>query len=85
MAARYAEKHVCQAVFTHATLRCLTFPDSDLCATIRAVPHTKTTVYLAPQQIRALKKISERTGIPQSVLIRRAIDAIIKKYKKRRS
>jgi len=32
---------------------------------------------LAPKQIKALKKISEKTHIPQAVLVRQAIDILI--------
>jgi hypothetical protein len=45
----------------------------------------KTSVYLTLAQTTALKKISDRTGIPQSVLIRRGVEMAIKKYRKVKS
>ena len=38
---------------------------------------TSTTVYLYREQARALRKITQQTGIPMSVIIRRGIDMAI--------
>jgi predicted DNA-binding protein len=38
---------------------------------------TSTTVYLTPEQLRELRRLSERTGLPQSVLIRRGVNTVI--------
>lgn len=37
-----------------------------------------TTVYLRGDQVRELRKLSAKTRIPQSVLIRRGVDYAIK-------
>ena len=39
----------------------------------------RTNFYLTEAQIKGLKKISTKTGAPVSVLIRRAIDAYVKR------
>lgn len=39
--------------------------------------------FLPEQQIEALKKLSEKTGLSVSELIRRAIDAFLKKQQKK--
>jgi hypothetical protein len=41
---------------------------------------TKTSVYLDQARLVALKEISDRTLIPQSVLIRKGIDLVIAEY-----
>ena len=38
---------------------------------------------LTPEQIEALRKISEQTHIPQAVLIRQAVDILIEELTKR--
>jgi hypothetical protein len=43
----------------------------------------KHALYLDAHQIEALRKITKRTRIPASVIIREAVDAIIKKYSKK--
>jgi predicted DNA-binding protein len=43
---------------------------------------TQTTVYLDPEHVEALKKLSDSTGIPQAMYIREAIDDLLKKYAK---
>ncbi len=39
----------------------------------------RTTIFLSPEQIQKLGKISTKTGAPVAELIRRAIDAWLKK------
>lgn len=39
-------------------------------------------MYLTPTQKRALDKLTEQTRIPRAVLVREAIDDLLKKYKK---
>jgi predicted DNA-binding protein len=41
----------------------------------------RTTVYLTPEQIKRLAKLSAKTGAPEAELIRRAIDEYLKKRK----
>lgn len=41
---------------------------------------TSTTIYMEKEQHVKLKAISEETGIPFAVLIRRAVDKILKEY-----
>lgn len=38
-------------------------------------------MYLTPAQKRALDKLTEHTRIPRAVLVREAIDDLLKKYK----
>lgn len=40
--------------------------------------------YLTDSQIKELKKVSKKTGLTVSELIRRAIDEHLEKYKERR-
>ena len=40
------------------------------------------TVWLTEEQIRDIKRISERMRVPQAVLVREAVDWVIKKYNK---
>jgi predicted DNA-binding protein len=42
----------------------------------------KTSIYLSPEQLAALKKISDRTQIPMARLLRKAVDAVISTHKK---
>ena len=35
-------------------------------------------MYLTHEQVRELKRLSSRTGVPQSVMIRRGVDFAIK-------
>ena len=37
-----------------------------------------TTVYLTQDQLRRLKAITQRTGIPQAVVIRRGVEIALK-------
>jgi hypothetical protein len=39
--------------------------------------------YVTPAQAKALKALSAKTGIPQSVMVRAGIDIAIKKYRKK--
>jgi len=39
-----------------------------------------TTVYVEPEQDTALKKLRDRTGIPMAVLIRDAIDTMLRRW-----
>jgi hypothetical protein len=42
----------------------------------------RTVIYLSKQQRSALKKMSEETGAPVTVLVRRAIIDYLGKYKR---
>ena len=44
-----------------------------------------TTVYLRPDQIKDLKRLSDKTGIPQAVMIRRGVDFAITETKSDRA
>ncbi len=41
----------------------------------------QTPMYLSPEQKRALDRLSEVTRIQRSVLVREAIDDLLRKYK----
>jgi hypothetical protein len=43
----------------------------------------KTSIYLEKSTLAALKQISEKTGIPQAVLIRRGVESVLKQYRKK--
>ena len=38
------------------------------------------TMYIKDEQMEALKKLSERTKVPQSVYVREALDMLLEKY-----
>jgi len=38
------------------------------------------TIYIKGEQLEALKKLSERTKVPQSVYVREALDMLLEKY-----
>ncbi len=38
------------------------------------------TIYLKGEQLEALKKLSEKTKVPQSVYVREALDMLLEKY-----
>lgn len=38
----------------------------------------RTNIYLKPEQLKKLAALSEKSGAPMAVLIRRAIDAYLK-------
>lgn len=42
----------------------------------------QTSMYLRPEQIKKLNKLKEITRIPRAVLIREAVDDLLKKYTK---
>jgi len=44
--------------------------------------HTKIarTIYIKSEQLDALKKLSEKTKVPQSVYVREALDMLLEKY-----
>ena len=44
-----------------------------------------TTSYLYEGQIKLLKKLSAKTGVPKAIYIREAIDLLLDKYKKKLS
>ncbi len=44
---------------------------------------TQYSTKLAPEQIKALRKISEQTHIPQAVLVRQAVDILIEELSKK--
>jgi predicted DNA-binding protein len=46
--------------------------------------YTQISVYLTDQQDKDLRKLKARTRIPIAIMIREAIDAIIKKYMRRK-
>lgn len=39
-------------------------------------------MYLRPEQMKQLNALTERTRIPRAVLIREAVDDLLKKYKR---
>lgn len=41
---------------------------------------TARTIYINNEQIDALKRLSERTKVPQSVYVREALDMLLEKY-----
>jgi predicted DNA-binding protein len=43
-----------------------------------------TTIYLDPEQVKALKRLHEETKVPTAVRIREAIDNLLAKYNRRR-
>jgi len=44
--------------------------------------HTKVarTIYINSDQVEALKRLSERTKVPQAVYVREALDMLLDKY-----
>ncbi len=44
--------------------------------------HTKVarTIYIEGEQLDALKKLSQKTKVPQSVYVREALDMLLEKY-----
>jgi predicted DNA-binding protein len=38
------------------------------------------TIYIKDEQIEALKRLSEKTKVPQSVYVREALDMLLEKY-----
>jgi predicted DNA-binding protein len=38
------------------------------------------TIYLKDEQLEALKRLSEKTKVPQSVYVREALDMLLEKY-----
>lgn len=44
---------------------------------------TQYSTKLTPEQIKALRKISEETHIPQAVLVRQAVDVLIEELSKK--
>jgi len=44
--------------------------------------HTKVarTIYIKGEQLEALKRLSEKTKVPQSVYVREALDMLLEKY-----
>jgi len=38
------------------------------------------TIYINDQQMEALKRLSEKTKVPQSVYVREALDMLLEKY-----
>jgi hypothetical protein len=49
-----------------------------------ATRRSKYVLYLDARQIAALRAISKRTKIPASVIAREGIDAIVKKYHRKK-
>ena len=43
----------------------------------------KASIFIEREQLAKLKAISERTMIPMSALMRRAINSVIEEYKKK--
>ena len=46
------------------------------------MPHKKVarTIYIKDEQLEALKRLSEKTKVPQSVYVREALDMLLEKY-----
>ena len=38
------------------------------------------TIYIKDEQMEALKRLSEKTKVPQSVYVREALDMVLEKY-----
>ena len=38
------------------------------------------TIYIKDEQVEALKRLSEKTKVPQSVYVREALDMLLEKY-----
>ncbi len=38
------------------------------------------TIYIEGEQVEALKRLSEKTKVPQSVYVREALDMLLEKY-----
>ncbi len=38
------------------------------------------TIYIEDEQMEALKRLSEKTKVPQSVYVREALDILLEKY-----
>ena len=38
------------------------------------------TIYIKDEQVEALKRLSEKTKVPQSVYVREALDMVLEKY-----
>ena len=38
------------------------------------------TIYIKGEQLEALKRLSEKTKVPQSVYVREALDMLLEKY-----
>jgi len=47
-----------------------------------SLSHTKIarTIYINSDQVEALKRLSERTKVPQAVYVREALDMLLDKY-----
>lgn len=43
-------------------------------------PKVARTIYIKGEQLEALKKLSEKTKVPQSVYVREALDMLLEKY-----
>jgi hypothetical protein len=52
------------------------------CITVQGVFLKKVarTIYIKDEQLEALKKLSEKTKVPQSVYVREALDMLLEKY-----
>ena len=46
--------------------------------------YTQLALFVTPEQKRALKALSEETLIPQQALLRKAIDELLAKHRKRK-
>ncbi|MDI7259032.1 MAG: ribbon-helix-helix domain-containing protein [Thermodesulfobacteriota bacterium] len=46
------------------------------------MPQTKVarTIYINNDQVEALKRLSEKTKVPQAVYVREALDMVLEKY-----
>ncbi len=47
------------------------------------MPNKKFVMWLDTEQIKRLKALSKKTGIPMSVMIRRGVDWTIKKHSRK--
>jgi hypothetical protein len=49
---------------------------------VQVLGHTKVarTIYIEGEQLDALKKLSQKTKVPQSVYVREALDMLLEKY-----
>ncbi len=45
-----------------------------------ALKKVARTIYINDEQMEALKRLSEKTKVPQSVYVREALDMLLEKY-----
>lgn len=58
-------------------LYCIVFQVQEALLTPKMVART---IYIKGEQMEALKRLSEKTKVPQSVYVREALDMLLEKY-----